>query len=89
VLRLPEESAPTCVAFSPDGSRLLAGTQRGGAIIVDVREARVVERRESGQQSLNGATWTPDGEQVLTAGSDGTIRVWDAATGELRRPETT
>jgi WD40 repeat protein len=85
VLRRPEESAPTCVAFSPDGARLLAGTQRGGVLIVDVRVGRVGLRWESGQQAVNGATWTPDGEQVLTAGSDGTIKVWDAATGELRR----
>jgi WD40 repeat protein len=85
VLRLPEESAPTCVAFSPDGARLLAGTQRGGVLIVDVHGQRVGLRWESGQQAVNGATWAPDGVQVLTAGSDGTIKVWDAATGELRR----
>ncbi len=85
VLRLPEESAPTCVAYSPDGARLLAGTQQGGVLIVDVREWRVARRWDSGQQTVNGATWTLDGEQVLTAGTDGTIRVWDASTGELRR----
>jgi WD40 repeat protein len=27
--------------------------------------------------------WSPDGARLLTAGFDGTLRVWDAATGEL------
>jgi WD40 repeat protein len=85
VLRLPEESAPTCVAFSPDGAQLLGGTQRGDVLIVDVHEGRVGQRWDTGQQAVNGATWIPGGEQVLTAGSDGTIKAWDTATGKLRR----
>ena len=32
--------------------------------------------------SVNDAAWYPDGEKVLTASNDRTVRIWDVATGE-------
>lgn len=84
-LTLEEQSAPTCAAFSPDGATLLVGTNAAHVLLVDVAEWNVRRRWNALQGAVNGATWTPDGERVLTAGSDGTIRVWDAASGELRQ----
>lgn len=83
--RLPEESAPTCVAFSRDGKALLAGSQRGSVMLIDVHARSIARRWESEQQAINGAAWTPDSQLILTAGGDGTIRVWDAGSGELRK----
>ena len=31
--------------------------------------------------AVNGAAWSPDGAQVATAGDDGTVRIWERATG--------
>ncbi len=82
---LREERAVTCAAFSPDGTRLLAGRQDAQVLLVDVADGRVVHRWPTDQQAVNGVMWTPDGARVLTAGSDGTIRVWDAVSHELLR----
>src|SRR5205807_1248346 len=41
-------------------------------------------------ESVFFIAYTPDGQQLLTAGKDRTIRLWDAATGrEVRRFERT
>ena len=34
---------------------------------------------------INGIAWSPDGRTLASPSADGTIRLWDAATGKLRR----
>ena len=33
--------------------------------------------------AVNSVQFSPDGTQLVTAGSDRTLRIWDAATGQL------
>jgi WD40 repeat protein len=68
-------------AFSPDGT--LIALPIGHAI--HVFEARSGRRWLQGEEvpagRLQSAAWSPSGDRIATGHGDGTVRVWDAATG--------
>jgi serine/threonine protein kinase len=77
-----------CVAFSPDGSRVLAG---GGdwkpAGVNQVAVWEVAGRTQV--MTLTGhsnavlvMTYSPDGKTIATGSADRTIRLWDAGSGK-------
>jgi WD40 repeat protein len=39
-------------------------------------------RADSNQ--LSSVTWSPDGKRLATGGSEGSVKIWDASTGQLR-----
>ena len=77
------------IGFVPDGSTLIAvsglgGT--GGAWLQRIDRATLAftssNRAHNG--SVKSATMSPDGALLATGASDGSVRVWEASTGELR-----
>jgi WD40 repeat protein len=71
------------VAFSPDGKLVAAACGLGGVYVWDAAsgETKYVLRQDGFY--MTRTVFTPDGG-VLTAGYDGSIRLWDAATGAAR-----
>jgi tRNA A-37 threonylcarbamoyl transferase component Bud32/sugar lactone lactonase YvrE len=68
------------VAYSPDGRQIAAG----GGNIIDTWDVERGERRarfEGHSIEINGLAFSPDGRRLISAAGDGTLRVWDAATG--------
>ncbi len=45
---------------------------------------RIMLVLEGHQSVIFGAAWSPDGAYIATASRDSTVRIWDAATGDLR-----
>ncbi len=80
------------VAFSPDG-KALAATQGDGRIALwDVATGKELRALKGADGSATAVAFSPDGRLVAAAGpvpKDGkqasATRLWDAATGELRR----
>lgn len=74
------------VDFHKDGRHFLttAGTK---AVVWSVDEATpsgaVIEHPGEGNREIRMARFSPDGSLIVTAGADGTARIWDAATRKL------
>ena len=68
-------------AWSPDGSRAAFGG--GGRVVVWDRAAGRETARFEGHRNgaVSALDYAPDGSRIVTAGTDGSVRVWDAETG--------
>jgi len=80
------------VYWSPDGSRVVT---TGWDNLAKVWDANTGEElltftghvgeptgKFIGIDALFGGGWSPDGSRIMTVGGSGTVRVWDARTGE-------
>jgi WD40 repeat protein/predicted Ser/Thr protein kinase len=68
-----------CV-FSPDGRQIASG-EAGGTTVYDVTTGRpTLSLTGDVGGSVNGVAFSPDGRRIASAGSDHTVRLWDADT---------
>ncbi len=65
-------------AFSPDGSQI-AARQFNTVVLCDAATGRETSRLIGHTGVVISADFSPDGTRFVTAGSDGTLRVWDPA----------
>jgi WD40 repeat protein len=75
------EGAVATVAYSPDGSRLLAASYDGTVRIWDPASLTDPLVLASHEDLIETAAFSPDGSLVVSASFDGTARVWDTTSG--------
>lgn len=73
----------TTVAISPDGSRVLTGSESGAARLWDASTGHPVGPPFRHQGPVTAAAFSPDGKTALTGSQGGTVRLWNTATGLL------
>ncbi|MEE9216242.1 MAG: WD40 repeat domain-containing protein, partial [Anaerolineales bacterium] len=74
------------VSLSPDGQKMAVGRGPSSTSVWDVslngnRELLTIAAHEG---KVYDAIYSTDGRRLASTGQDGTLRVWDAATGELQ-----
>ena len=73
--------AVTSVAFSPDGRRILTGSNDGTAKVWNAASGKELVTLKGHRGAVACAAFSPDGRRIATASTDGTAKVWEAASG--------
>ena len=77
-------SEVSCLAFSPDGHIFASGSKDKGTVLLwDKRTGKQTALTGHTEHAELNLTFSPDGK-TLVSGSAGTIRFWDAITGEQK-----
>ncbi|RWE25953.1 MAG: hypothetical protein EOS41_09595 [Mesorhizobium sp.] len=81
---------PYTLAFSPDGSRMLAGpwgwhSHRDTSSLFDLSKGTEIAKLAGSKSDtqLNGVIFSHGGQRIATVSLDGTARIWDGALGTL------
>ena len=73
------------VVYSPV-AELLAVSAGSSTKLLDPKIDRVVRELDGNQGPVRDVSFSPDGRQLVTAGGDRTVKLWDLATGERCKP---
>ncbi|MCA9212601.1 MAG: hypothetical protein KDB27_06035, partial [Planctomycetales bacterium] len=66
------------LCFSPDGNLLASGQSRNGTIrLYATDDLTLLRKKVVHSDSVNDLAFTSDSQKLVTAGSDGSVHVWD------------
>ena len=85
--RVPDCDA-TCLAFSPDGRLLAAGTISPGVNLVDIAAGTVIAKLRGHQTMVTAVAFSPDGKTLACGTQDRTIRLYNVETRREERRST-
>ncbi|POM67566.1 Hypothetical protein PHPALM_16411, partial [Phytophthora palmivora] len=71
------------VAYSPDESKLVSGSQQGKINFFDIEAEKIVQEISTQAKFVLSVAYSPDGKHVACGGFDGFVGVYDVETGSL------
>ena len=76
-------SSVRSVAYSPDGMRIISGSDDQTIRIWDAHSGKLENILEGHTSSVLSIAYSPDGIRIISGSKDRTIRLWDAISGML------
>jgi WD40 repeat protein/serine/threonine protein kinase len=73
-----------CLAFSPDGSRLVSGHDDHALRTWELPTGRLLNLIKGHTNIINCVAFSPDGRIIASGSRDRTVKLWDAETGAAR-----
>jgi hypothetical protein len=70
------------VAFSPDGQRIVTGSDDNTAKVWDVASGEALLTLKGHRARIWSVAFSPDGQRIVTGSWDATAKVWEAASGQ-------
>ncbi|DBA04081.1 TPA: hypothetical protein N0F65_009428 [Lagenidium giganteum] len=70
------------VAYSPDETKLVSGSQQGKVNIFDLESEKIVQEFRTQAKFVLSVAYAPDGKHVACGGFDGFVGIYDVETGE-------
>ena len=84
VLKGPGDFVYGKLAYSPSKELMAAACASEGIYVWDLGQEKPKHILKHGTNFTRSALFAPNGDWLLTGGWDGTVRIWNAQTGELR-----
>jgi WD40 repeat protein len=80
----------TAVAFSPDGKRVVSGSEDDTVRVWDAERGKCLLTLKGHTDDVTTLSVSPDGKRIATGSEDKSVKLWDAATGdEVQSIQTT
>ncbi|WP_158517387.1 caspase family protein [Moorena producens] len=73
----------TDIAFSPDGKKILSGSEDNTVRLWDTETGQLLYTLEGHTSFVKDIAFSSDGKQILSGSHDYTLRLWDTETGQL------
>ena len=70
------------MAFSPDGKRIASGGDDNTCGCGMPTPANPSANRSPATRRVTSVAFSPDGKRIVSGSRDGTVRLWDAGTGQ-------
>lgn len=81
----PSAKFGTCLAVRPDGRQVAAGFESGQIRLYPLSNSDDHRTFSESKEKLMAAAYSPDGKLFATAGGDAAVRVYDSATGAMKK----
>jgi WD40 repeat protein len=79
---MPHGWRVTCIAFSPDGSRIVSAGWRGTVLIWNTSTGEQEGELDGHTAWVMSVAFSPDGSRIVSGSKDRTVRIWNSATGK-------